>query len=147
MSQAWIIQPGDVKAKQQVVSWLNAQTKAVRVEACQYRQRRTDRQNRFYWPCVVAPFAEFLREQGENVSDDDAHHILKVRHLPRRRIVNRDTGELIGYAKLTTTTLNTEEFNAYLDRCVAWLADMFGFVLPEPSQYHERDEAKEAAAA
>ena len=58
-----------------------------------YRKRRTDRQNRFYWPCFVHPFGDFLREQGEDLTDDDAHEMLKLKFL---RVVVNDAraGEL-----------------------------------------------------
>lgn len=116
-----------------------------RVEIAQYRARRSDRQNRWYWPAFVKPLADFMREQGESVSEADAHEILKMRFL-RRGIVDEKTGEVIEYVG-STTTLTTTEFNEYLDKCAAWLADMFGFIFPEPSEYHERDAPAKAAAS
>jgi hypothetical protein len=80
----------------------------------------------------VHPFAEFLREQGENVTDDDAHQILKTKFL---RVVVQD--EKAGWLEYTrsTTSLNTDEFNDYLDRCSAWLFDMFGIQTPDADVY------------
>lgn len=116
-----------------------------RVEIAQYRTRRSDRQNRFYWPCFVQPFANFLREQGEAVSELDAHEILKSRYL-RKGIVDEKTGEVMEWTR-STTELTTSEFNEYLDKCAAWLADMFGFVFPDSSEYHERDTPAKAAVS
>ena len=110
-----------------------------RVEVALYRPRRSDRQNRFYWPAFVQPFAAFLREQGEGVTENDAHEILKMRFL-RKTIVDEKTGEAMDYVG-STTTLTTSEFNEYLDRCAAWLADMFGFIFPDPYEYHEKNDS------
>lgn len=115
-----------------------------RVEVAQYRPRRSDRQNRFYWPCFVQPFADFLKDQGEAVSELDAHEILKSRYL-RKAISDPKTGEVMEWTR-STTELSTGEFNEYLDKCAAWLADMFGFIMPNPSDYYERDTPAKAAA-
>ena len=104
-----------------------------RISVKQYREKRTDRQNRFYWPCFVVPFGRFLREQGELITDDDAHEMLKLKFL---RIVVQDAkaGDL--ECTRSTTALTKEEFNDYLDRCSQWLNEMFGIVTPEPEVYH-----------
>lgn len=108
-----------------------------RFEFVKFRPRRSDRQNRYYWPCFVKPFADFLRDQGETTTDDEAHELLKYKFL-RRSKVNPTTGEVIEYVA-STTSLDTAEFNEYLDQCAAWLADMFGIIVPEPEAYHEKD--------
>lgn len=102
-----------------------------------YRKRRTDRQNRFYWPAFVAPFADFMRSHGHAISDDDAHEILKYQFL-RRSIIDR-SGELMEYTR-STTSLDTQEFNQYLDQCAAFLANYAGIIVPEPDVYRERAE-------
>ena len=101
----------------------------------QHRQRRSDRQNRWYWPCFVRPFADFLRGQGCGVSDEDAHEILKARFL-KRSILSEMTGELLEYVR-STTDLDTQEFNEYLDACRVFLQDYAGIQVPDPSIYHE----------
>lgn len=108
-----------------------------RIEMCKHRKRRSDRQNRFYWPCFVKPLADFMREQGEPISENDAHEMLKFRFL-RKSYVDQKTGEEVEYAG-STTTLSRTEFNEYLDLCAVWLNDMFGFIMPDPSDYHEKE--------
>ena len=108
-----------------------------------FRPRRSDRQNRYYWPCFVDPYARLLTEYaGETILPDEAHDDLKRRFL-LRRVANRETGEVIIETARSTTKLTTVEFNHYLDQCAAFLASI-GIVVPEPSEYHERDD-KEAA--
>lgn len=106
-----------------------------RISVKQHRQRRSDRQNRYYHPCFVQPFADFLRGQGYGVSDHDAHVILKERFL-KRSLVNEKTGEVLEYTK-STADLDTQEFNEYLDACRVFLQDYAGIQVPEPSIYHE----------
>ena len=110
-----------------------------RFEVVQHRPRRSDRQNRYYWPCFVQPFATFLRDQGEFCTDDEAHEVLKYRFL-RKSKMNKVTAEVVDFVP-STTSLNTTEFNEYLDRVAAWLADTFGIIVPEPDVYHEKDAA------
>jgi hypothetical protein len=114
-----------------------------RISVCKHRRRRTDRQNRYYWPCFVQPFAEQLQAQGEAISDDDAHEILKTRFL-RKSVIDLKTGEAFEYVR-STTELNTAEFNQYLDQCAAFLADYFNLQIPEPSIYREQEETAVAA--
>ena len=108
-----------------------------RFDIRKYRPRRTDRQNSFYWPCFVHPFGQFLREQGQPVTDDEAHEILKHKFL-KREVVDESTGEVMTFTG-STTKLDTKEFNEYLDNVAAWLHDFFGVVMPDPTDYHEQD--------
>ena len=109
-----------------------------RFEVRSHRPRRSDRQNRYYWPCFVHEFGEFLRNQGEELTDDHAHELLKHRFL-QRSVTDRKTGELLEYSE-STTKLDTKEFNAYLDRCAFWLVDMFDIIVPDPADYYEKDD-------
>ncbi len=104
-----------------------------------YRAKRSDRQNRFYWPVFVQPFYEWLKDAGfdEVRTADDAHEMLKYRFLTVD-IIDKSTGESIGTTVRSTATLDTKEFNEYLDRCAQFLAEFCGIVVPEPRVYHER---------
>lgn len=108
-----------------------------RIEIVKHRKRRSDRQNRYYWPCFVQPFADFLRGQGETITDDEAHLLMRAKFL-RQTVVNRETGEAIGQRIRSTTELTTEEFNNYLELCAQWLAENFDIVVPEPDVYREQ---------
>lgn len=101
-----------------------------RITVCQHRPRRSDAQNRYYHPCFVKLLADYLREQGEQITDDYAHEILKHKFL-RRCVVDKNTGEEIWFTG-STRKLTTVEFNEYLERCAQWLSEM-GLVVPEPS--------------
>jgi hypothetical protein len=100
-----------------------------------YQQRRTNRQNRYYWPCFVQPFADFMRSQGEAWSDEDAHEMLKLRCNPKSSI-NPVTGEMFTVGG-STKDLTIGDFNAYLDRCAVWLLDNLNIMVPEPDVYRQ----------
>lgn len=105
-----------------------------RVEIVKHRKRRSDRQNRFYWPMIVVPFADYLRGQGHDFTDEMAHEVLKKMFL-ESTIIDKETGEAFTYVR-STTELSTVEFNDYLDRCAQVLAE-HGVIVPEAGDYHE----------
>lgn len=121
-----------------------------RIQFTQYRPRRTDRQNRYYWPCFVSPFGDFLRKcdfeiAGSLITDLQAHGILKHKFL-RQTLRSPLTGEPWDVT-LGTSALDVTQFNTYLDRCAAYLLTEFDIVVPEPRMYRgdEGLEEKEAA--
>ncbi len=105
-----------------------------RITIVKHRPRRSDRQLRYYWPCFVHEFGKYLRGQGEAYTDDQCHEMLKHKFL--RQTFIDPHGEACDYTR-STSDLTTTEFNEYLDACAAWLSDVFGIVVPEPSEYHE----------
>lgn len=108
-----------------------------RLTICRARPRRSDKQNRYYWPCFVQPLADFLKQQDHGITDDYAHEILKHKFL-RREVKDVNTGEVMTFTA-STTELTTAEFNEYLENCAQWLAEMFGIVVPEPSVWRQED--------
>jgi hypothetical protein len=127
----YIVDMSDPHAKAVVLAALRGLQGRHRIEVKRYRARRTDAQNRLLWAAINAPFGDFLREQGESYTDEDAHCLLKQKFL-RETIVNKDTGEVIGERLRSTTELNTAEFSEYVEKCAAYLADMFGVVVHLP---------------
>lgn len=107
-----------------------------RVEIVKYRPRRSDRQNRYYWPCFAEPFADWMSERyGESVNAEQAHEMLKLK-FARKSVVNVQTGE-VESIPCGTSTMTTEEFNEYLDKLAAWLKDFCGIEVPTPDVYRE----------
>jgi hypothetical protein len=98
-----------------------------RVSIARWRPRRSDGQNRLYWVSVVHPFGEFLREHGNDYTDDDAHALLKTKFLSRTW-VDPATGEVVNFTG-STTKLTTEDFSTYIEQCSAWLAELGVFVM------------------
>ncbi len=107
-----------------------------RVTVCRAARRRSDRQNRYYWPCFVGSLYDFCIAQGDNITREEIHELFKFKFLCKR-LINKSTGELMGPQISSTTELTTVEFNEYLDKCAQFLAEM-GIVVPDPSEYHEK---------
>lgn len=129
----------DPKQRREVLNLLNPLQGLHRIEVVKYRPRRTDRQNRYYWPCFVHPFGEYLREQGNtHFTDDMAHEVLKRMFLTVTEI-DKTTGRAMDRTR-STTELTTAEFNEYLEKVAAFLATDCGFAVAEPSEYRVEEE-------
>ena len=103
-----------------------------RVEIARYRKRRSDQQNRRYWGAIIRAFGDFLRENGESITDLQAHELMKHKFL-RRTWVDTKTGEAHDYTR-STAELNTAEFTEYMDDCENWLAE-FGIIIEEDERF------------
>jgi hypothetical protein len=132
-----IVDFDDGRAKAAMLNQIRGLRGKHRVEITKHRPRRSDRQNRYYWPCFVSPFGQYMREQGEHVTDLQCHEILKNMFL-RETATNWQTGDAFDFTR-STADLNTHDFNAYLDACAAWLSETLGIIVPEPSDYHETE--------
>ena len=132
-----VIDFGEEAEKQTLWNALRRLRGQHRITIKAYRKRRSDQQNRYYWPCFCQPLADFLSEQGEYTTADQAHEILKSQFL---KVTIED--EKAGLLEFTQSTagLSVDEFNEYLDRCSHWLFEMFGITVPEPEVYHLQGE-------
>lgn len=102
-----------------------------RITITEAKRQRTCQQNRYYFGVVVHLFHRFLNDQGEALTKEQTHELMKAKFL-RETVINHETGEVIGERIKSTTELSTKDFAAYVDQCIAWLADMFGIVCPPP---------------
>lgn len=94
------------------------------------QQRRTTNQNAWYWSSV-GPLALFSEWTG--YEKDEAHDLLKSMFLKVERVLpSGEVVETIG----STASMSIEEFSAYCDRVVRFLAE-HGMCVPEPGQRME----------
>lgn len=144
MATEHVVNMDDPKDKQLILTAVRGLRGKKRISWCEHRQRRSDRQNRYYWPCFVQPFGDYLRGQGKpHFTDEMAHAVLKEMFLKVTE-VDENTGREFTYTR-STTELNTEEFNHYLDEVAKFLAEDCGFVVADPDQYREQVSPPEAA--
>lgn len=108
-----------------------------------YRKRSIP-QNAYYW-CVVVPMVrKALYDTGwdDIQTNDDAHEVLK-RQFIRKKLVNKETGEVVIIAG-KSSLLTIPEFNDYIERICKWAAEYLSIVIPSPNQqYHEFEEYTE----
>jgi hypothetical protein len=135
--QSVVINFDDPKDKRVLWDCLRTCKGRWRIQLCRYRPRRSDAQNAYYHGVVVPMMAGFLREQGDDANADRAHEILKAAQL-RIPLLNKD-GEVICETVGSTAKLTTTEFIEYLDRCCAWMADMFDLIVPNPGEYRKTE--------
>jgi hypothetical protein len=126
-----IIDFDDPGQARMVLTYMRSLRGRKRVMVKEYRPRRSDRQNRWYWPCIVHPFAEWLSETyGEKVTEDDAHYLLKKTFLTRKMRSEKTgrTVELVG----SSAALDTEAFGEYVEKCIRLLAEYCDITVQTP---------------
>jgi hypothetical protein len=108
--------------RQALTDWRNC---PVTVTIERQHATRSMSQNDLYWAAYVTPVS-----QHTGIPPKQLHRVWKKAFLPKERIeiVDRRTGVVIEDVELealTTTTLTTIEFSAYLDEIEAWVLDTF----------------------
>lgn len=124
----------DARAQADLFSALRQLRGPYRITVVRHKPRRSDPQNRYYWPCVVHQLGQHLRQQDGSITDDFCHQMLRMKFLTVS-VVNQATGEVVGQRVRSTTELTIEEFGEYLENCIAYAAEMFHVVCPDPALY------------
>lgn len=99
------------------------------VEVKRYSSKRSTAANAFYWATIVKGMSEVT-----GYTPEECHEILKSKCNSRiDYIENAITGnyEEIQHSQ-STTKLTPTQFGEYIDKCVAFLADLGIFVEPSP---------------
>lgn len=98
----------------------------------EFKVKRSNPQNRYYYGVVVALIANALRESGWEITNDGTHEMLKFRFLKEDRPIG-DDGEFITTVK-STAELDKEDFGVYMDKCIRFAAEYLNLVIPEPGE-------------
>jgi hypothetical protein len=144
MSDSSIVNLSDRQTKLRLIQRIGALAGPHHVTVKRWRPRRSSRANAFYWACVVPALQQFLEDQGETYTADEIHVLMKAKFL-RMSVVNKATGEVIGATVRSSASLDAKEFGVYLEKCIAWLAETFGIVVPDPREMF--DEPKQLKRA
>lgn len=99
--------------------------KRVTVALSRERQQRSLAANRWYWSVVVPIFGEW-----SGYEKDEAHGVLKSLFLMEDKVL--PTGKLIRVPG-STARLSTQEFSAYCERVMRFLAEN-GVYVPSPGE-------------
>lgn len=88
---------------------------------------------RYYWGVVVEHTALWLTDtQGQEFTPEEAHELLKLKNNPREIKSGMSTVTIGG----STKGMSNEEFTAYVNRCIAWLYDIAGIIVPPSTDYY-----------
>jgi hypothetical protein len=127
----------DATVRSRVLSALSQRRGWQEIEAKDYHPQRTNRQNKYYWPCFCQLLADYMVEQGNSEWDRQmAHEMFRLLFLKTSSLT--DNGTLVESVR-STTSLTTAEFNEYLDKIAQLLATEFQLIVPEPSEYREAE--------
>lgn len=99
--------------------------------------------NRYYFAAVCQPFCEWLRrEWGDpSITIDDAHDILKAKVLGWDERIIEQTGEVVKRLP-RSKDLDKWDFNNYIDKAAAWLAELGIVVIPSELFWEGATEGK-----
>lgn len=122
----------DRETKRRIMASIGAMVGDYRVVIKPKRMTRSQRQNAYYFGTAVSMFAEYLNAQGEAVTVLEAHHLIASKFL-RKTVIDPATERPLGDTIRSTTDLDTAEFAAFMDETIAWLADQFNIIVPDPN--------------
>jgi hypothetical protein len=100
--------------------------KRVELTVKRHRDHRTLNQNAYYWKIVVGMI-------GEAIGEDDpeaVHEMLKVEH----NYYMAKVGKREIRVPMSTTELNTVDFEAYLERVRRWASEWLSLYIPMPNE-------------
>lgn len=93
-------------------------------------KKRSIEQNSSYWLLRVQPITNWLKEQGNQVSEDDVHYWLKVKFLGYKFIeINHKQVKVLK----STKDLSTLDFAAYMNEIAIYFSEK-GLYLKDPNE-------------
>lgn len=104
----------------------------------QFRHKRSQQANSYYWAAWVPLFMEWMADQGIELSKEAAHEIVKKEANPVE-VVSPKTGEVKVFGG-PTHNMSVQEFNRFMDRAAVFFTTFCGFKLPPPRIYHMLDD-------
>lgn len=105
----------------------------IEITANEYRNTRSNQQNRYYWGVVVAMIRHALQETGTVASADEVHDFLKIEVGKMTKPIRSPSGNWVVVVD-STTRLKTDEFEQYIENCRAWAAEWLGVQIPLPNE-------------
>tara|TARA_R100000664_G_scaffold18653_1_gene27708 strand:+ start:70 stop:453 length:384 start_codon:yes stop_codon:yes gene_type:complete len=100
------------------------------VEVKKKRDTRSNRQNSYYWKCIVQELANSL-----GYFPDEMHDILRSKFLSEWEMIEINEKK-IGINKIgSSRSLNTKAFEVYADQIRIWALTELGIRLMTPNEY------------
>lgn len=103
--------------------------KNVLLEIKEIQSQRSLNQNNYYWGVVVQMLAD---ELGYDI--DEMHEVLKFRFLQKEMEFKVKEKVEVLKGTMSTTELNTKEFEKYLLNIRTWASSYIGLIIPEPNE-------------
>lgn len=102
---------------------------SITVEA--YKKTRSSKQNKYYWGVVIDCVRNLFESYGQTYDDEEVHDILmrEVGKYGRAAVMPNNNIHII---RKSSTSLNVQEFEVYLEKVRAWAAEN-GCDIPLPN--------------
>lgn len=106
-----------------------------------YRKSRSNKQNAYYWGCVINYVTDGLTDMGFDrhlLSPENVHHMLRDKFLKDDIGISEGehAGEFVTMVR-STTDLSTTEFMDYLASIQKWAAEFLNINIPDPETQSE----------
>ena len=105
------------------------------------KNKRSNAQNAYYWGVVVPLVQEGVRDMGDKLTADQIHEMLK-RECLKGELINKNTGQVVNFAR-STTGITTTEFMDFIEDIQRFAAEFLGIEIPDPREILGEDEANQ----
>lgn len=97
------------------------------------RKTRSTQQNAYLWGIVYPAVLFGLQDAGWEIIDEEQVHEYCKQAFAAREVINKDTGEVLSLPS-STASMQTAEFNAYVDKIKAFALEYLNITIPEPNE-------------
>ena len=112
--------------------------KKVDIDMRKHDEKRSNPQNRSYWLLRVQPITAWLRDLGNDVTEDEVHYILKKKFLGYKiKVINGQEVKILR----STKELSTIKFAEFMESIAIHFAGL-GLILTDPNQKDFLEETK-----
>ena len=98
----------------------------------EFKDKRSNQSNRYYWGIVIDLIYRALKESGWEITKEGTHELLRFRFLKEDKPIGED-GEFVTTVR-STTELDRQEFGDYIEACVRFAAEYLNVVIPAPNE-------------
>lgn len=139
MRDTLLINMDDAAAKRQLMIQIGRLSGLYEVYIKPRKRTRSLDQNAYYFAAVVTPFRDWLRENygDSQISTDEAHEMLKVKILGLTEKLLPNSQESITIFP-RSKYMTVEEFNEYIEKCAAWLAEFPNIIVIPSEAFYEK---------
>lgn len=97
------------------------------------RKTRSNQQNAYLWGIVYPSVLFGLQDAGWEIIDEEQVHEYCKQAFAAREVINKDTGEVLSLPS-STASMQTAEFNVYVDKIKAFALEYLNVTIPEPNE-------------
>ncbi len=124
----------DMPTRQRFLSFIRCAAGLCEVTIRPFKGTRTQKQNRWYWKCIVGTVIDYYKAQGQVVTKEEVHDHFKLLFIPTT-LTHPKTGEVLSRIPGSSRILKTNGFSEFAENCIAYIATTWGQPVPTPEEY------------